>query len=180
MPFARGAIAVLLALGSLLMAPASDAAATLGCSVAKVPARVVARTRLDDKVLALVNARREALGLAAVKVDKALQRSANWKARDMASRRYFAHGDPRRGTIPGRTALARFHACGYPKKSSMAENLAAGQGTATSVFNAMVGSAEHRANIDNPKLRYVGIGVAYSASSPDGTYWTLELGSKAS
>lgn len=52
----------------------------------------------------------------------------------------------------------------------MAEHIAAGQHTAAEVVTGWMNSPGHRANILNPAVRHVGVGL--TAAGPDGICWT--------
>ena len=90
----------------------------------------------------------------------------------MAAYGYMAHADP--APPVARSAAERLQACGYA--AGWGENIAAGQTTATAVFNAWKASSGHNANMLNPNFKVIGIGMAQVAGSPYGTYWTTGFG----
>lgn len=131
------------------------------------------RQDLAAQVVQLVNDRRASLGLPPLTVTTPLTSSALWKARHMASYRYMQHDDP--APPVARTVGERLLACGYPSTTSgWGENIAYGYPTASAVMQAWLSSPGHRANIENPGYR--AIGVAAAAASDGTVYWTQQFG----
>jgi uncharacterized protein YkwD len=125
------------------------------------------RADLAAQVVALVNAHRAQLGLAALVVSPTLDAAATWKARNMAAYGYMDHDD--RGQLQ-RTADQRLAACGYPQ-AEWGEDLASGYATAQAVVAAWLSSPEHRANIERPEFRTTGVGAS---GAP--VYWAQTFG----
>ena len=121
-----------------------------------------------DQVLALVNNERAKAGCRSVKASSALQRAAQGHSADMAAKDYFSHDSQ-----DGRSFADRIRAAGY-SGGSIAENIAAGQSTASSVMKGWMNSAGHRANILN--CRYSALGVGYAKGGSYGYYWTQDFG----
>jgi uncharacterized protein YkwD len=121
------------------------------------------------ELVVLVNAHRRALGLRTVRPAAALERSAVWKARQMARNGYLSHDD-----LPGHRTLAqRLRQCGFAG-GGWGEVLAAGQRRPRAVVRTWLSSPSHRAVIEARWWRAVGAGVA---RSPDGDrYWALDFG----
>jgi uncharacterized protein YkwD len=114
-------------------------------------------------MLALVNAARADEGLAPLVMDGALVAVARAHSLDMAERNFFSHVNPD-GENPG----DRLHAAGiFP--SRWAENIA-GAGSTSQAHNLLMNSSGHRANILNPNLGRIGIGVL--VGGPYGMYFT--------
>ena len=166
------------ALAAVLAAAVCAAAGSLGASGAagdctpgsSWPAE---RGDLAGAVLGLLNEHRQSLGLRPLSGSSSLEASAAWKARHMAAYRYLGHDDPAPPVARG--VSARLAACGYPVSSSgWGENVAAGYRTAASVMAGWLGSAGHRANIENPSFTVVGIGAAADASGA--VYWVQDFG----
>ena len=88
----------------------------------------------------------------------------------MATHNYFDHT----GT-DGSTFVTRVQATGY-SGSTVGENIAWGWGTPSSVVNAWMNSAPHKANILNCSFHATGVGLAYASNGT--AYWTQEFGSK--
>ncbi len=124
---------------------------------APASARCPRPARADDlqkAVLAQVNAQRATAGLSALRINTALTRVAQAHACDNAARDSYGHvgsdgsdlGDRlRRGGIKLRVA---------------AENTAINVNSADRAMQIWMGSAGHRANILNPKVTQIGLGVA--------------------
>jgi hypothetical protein len=124
--------------------------------------------------MSLINQHRAGLGEGQLSTSSALTASAVWKARHMAAFNYFSHDDagPPTTTTPARSVADRVATCGY--SSGFGENIAYGFSTADSAVNAWLGSAGHKANIENAGYVVTGIGVATSASGA--TYWVQDFG----
>lgn len=123
----------------------------------------------EARVTQLVNTHRARAGCRPLRVDARLVRAARLHSRDMARRRYFAHVTPG-GTTPW-TRIAR---TGY-RAPALAENIAAGQATASAVVSAWLRSPGHRRNLLDCRMRAVGVGLA--VGGPYRSYWTQDLGS---
>jgi len=117
-------------------------ALTGAVSVAGAPA-VQAGSSDAAYLVERINAVRDERGLAPLQVRNDLSRHARQHSGSMSRRRTLFH-----------TASFRVVCCW----SSIAENVAAA-GTARGVHRALMGSAPHRANILDPDLRGIGIGV---------------------
>jgi hypothetical protein len=126
-------------------------------------------------VVARVNTHRADRGLVSLAISPTLTAAAEWKARHMAHYGYMQKDDP--APPVQRTPFERMHACGYPEQALAGENIAAGYETPASVMAGWLGSAGHRANIERPEFRAIGVGVARSAAGRN--YWAQELGSVA-
>ena len=132
---------------------------------------------LASQVMALVNQHRAGLGESQLVTSPTLNASAVWKARHMAQFGYFSHDDPGppTATTPARTVADRIATCGYT--ASWGENIAEGFQDAQSVLNAWLGSAGHKANIENASYRATGVGVA--TGSNGAVYWVQDFGTVA-
>jgi uncharacterized protein YkwD len=106
-----------------------------------------------------INAHRRRRGCAPLAWSDGGARAAQAHSADMARRRYFSHTSPG-GTQP----WDRLRAQGVAF-SRAAENIAMTGGGARDAVRLWIGSAGHRANIENCALTHTGIGVA-------GGYWT--------
>jgi uncharacterized protein YkwD len=118
--------------------------------------------------LALTNGERSAVGCPALAPNAQLAASAKRHSDDMARTGNFSHT----GT-DGSTAAQRVTDAGYPYRV-MAENIAAGQGTAQEVVSSWMNSEGHRANIVNCELR--DLGVAHAVDGSGKLYWTQDFG----
>jgi uncharacterized protein YkwD len=131
------------------------------------------RSDLASSVVTQVNNHRTSRGLVALKVSPTLTKAAVWKARHMARYSYMQHNDP--APPVARTVADRLEACGYPSRTAgWAENIAYGYSSASSVVQAWLNSAGHRANIENSSYRATGVGAAANASGV--IYWAQEFG----
>ena len=102
-----------------------------------------------------------------------ISRASDAYAVDMATYNYFSHTG-RDGSDPGN----RLTAAGYGW-SAWAENIAAGQQTATDVVNGWFGSAGHCKNYMRSAVTQVGFGMAQNPSSAYKIYWVSDLGRPA-
>jgi uncharacterized protein YkwD/chitodextrinase len=121
-----------------------------------------------DEVVSLVNQHRAALGLVQLKVSPTLTAAAVWKARHMAYYGYMQHDDP--APPVARLWYQRVQACGYAG-GGMGENIAYGYATPQDVMNGWLNSPGHKANIEEPSYRAIGVGAAGSR-----VYWAQDFG----
>ena len=157
-----------------LAAPASSASAPVGDCQADAGWPVSLPAPAAD-VVTRVNAHRTERGLTPLAVSPTLSAAAEWKARHMAQYGYMQHDDP--APPVQRTPFERMHACGYPEQALAGENIASGYESPASVMQGWLGSPGHRANIERPEFRAIGVGVARSSAGT--TYWTQDFGSVA-
>ncbi len=115
----------------------------------------------------LINAQRAASGVSALGINSQLQSSAIAKVQDMCRNNYWAHISP-----SGRTMTSFITMAGY-SYSAIAENLANGYMTDSSVFSGWMGSSIHRANLLNSSYKH--IGVASMQCTIDGESTTLTV-----
>ena len=145
----------------------SAAAASASCVL---PAGGTEREQLANAVVALVNEHRARLGLRALRIAPALERAARWKARHMARHRYLSHWD---AGAASRSPAQRLQACGY-RGAAWGENIAVGFRDAQRVMQGWLGSPGHRANIQRPGWKRIGVAAA---ETRDGTvYWVQAFG----
>lgn len=100
-------------------------------------------------------------------LDARLTAAAAGHAQDMATNNYFSHTSRDGGTF-----IDRITAQGYPVPRS--ENIAAGQPTVTTVMDAWMASAAHRANILDCSV--VAMGAASANGGSYGIYWVQDFG----
>ncbi|SDP21399.1 Uncharacterized conserved protein YkwD, contains CAP (CSP/antigen 5/PR1) domain [Pedococcus dokdonensis] len=120
------------------------------------------------QVLSLVNSERARAGCRAVRANSALQTAAQRHSADMAAKDYFSHTSK-----DGRTFADRIRAAGY-RGSTIGENIAAGQTTASAVMKSWMASSGHRANILN--CSFTALGVGHATGGSYGHYWTQDFG----
>jgi uncharacterized protein YkwD len=130
--------------------------------------------RAEHRALRLINAYRAEHGLPKLRVNKRLNRTAHWMARDMGRYNYFSHDDRF-----GRSPFQRLDAFGYRGNDLWrGENLAAGLPDAVGTVTQWRNSPTHDANLLRSNFRAAGIA---RVRAPEGAsfdwYWALEFGS---
>ncbi len=137
---------------------------------------VDASTDSDEQAfLGLINAYRHDNSLGPLSLSDNLNRSAAWKAQDMADNDYFAHNDD----PISRTWVERIRACGYTANTYLGENLAAGNQSAADAFNQWKNSPAHNDNMLSANYTVIGIGRAHNSSSTYSWYWATDFGGEA-
>jgi uncharacterized protein YkwD len=125
----------------------------LVCAGASAPAPTAgALEQSEAQMFALINQARAANGLAPFTLDPALVEVARRHSADMVARGFFAHINP-----DGLDPFERMAAAGITY-SSAAENIG-WAGDATLAHNALMNSPVHRANLLNPQLGRIGVGI---------------------
>ena len=119
-------------------------------------AQIALTDRYDQEVLTLVNAERTSRGLAPVSLSQKLDTAADRQAQDMAVNYYKINHTGSDGS----SAATRITRAGY-NWTSVGENGAAGQPTATTLVSEWMNSTKHRANILNPNFTHMGLGYTY-------------------
>lgn len=123
---------------------------------------------LRDGVIGWVNEARRSRGLPALRKSAALQASATAHACDMATRGYFAHQGP-----GGPSLSRRLKKAGYRFRAAN-ENIARTQAASVSAPTVFWrDSALHWANVLDPSVRDVGIGIAQAGGR---VYWVMNAG----
>jgi uncharacterized protein YkwD len=140
---------------------AHDTWASGGTSSARTPSTTMGAAELETRLLARTNARRDRHGCRPARLNEALQLAARQHSSRMASRGELSHRLADEPGIDVRAVLA-----GYTGWRLLAENLAWGQTTARQVFRDWVASPGHRANLDNCRLRDIGIAVVIADGRP--------------
>ena len=131
---------------------------TGGTTVTGCDGSSVTLTGDESAELQLHNAERARNGLVAFCVHPALVGAARAHSQDMVARSYFSHT-----SADGRSFVDRVNGAGYTGWTNLAENIAWGSGSLgepSTIFTNWMNSTGHRANILNPNLREIGIGVA--------------------
>jgi uncharacterized protein YkwD len=124
----------------------------------------------EQQVFALTNTQRIAAGCPALVWNDTLAAVARAHSADMAANNYFDHNN-QAGLTPAQRVLAAGYSYTYT-----AENIAAGQPTASDAMTSWMNSAGHKANIINCDLHELGVGFATGGSY--GTYWTQDFGTR--
>jgi uncharacterized protein YkwD len=133
------------------------------------------RYRETHRFLAILNRYRKQKGLGPLRVDKKLQRAAQWMSDDMAANDYLSHHDSK-----GRDPFERMAVFGYNYNTDKAENVAAGQKTAEEVLKAWQSSSDHNRNMLDAHFTVIGIGLSYGMKSRYGWYWATSFGGRGS
>lgn len=121
----------------------------------------------QQQVVDITNQRRAEAGLPALVVDGRLANAAQAHSQDQANMNRMTHTGS-----DGSTLGTRVTRQGYAWGRA-AENVAAGYADAAGVMQGWMGSAGHRANILDPNVIHIGVGLAYSANGTP--YWTMVL-----
>ena len=118
-----------------------------------------------EEFLKLVNDHRSEIGRKALILDYELSRIVQKHSEDMASGSLeFGHTGFSERCADARIVLGEGNWCG--------ENVAAGQNTPQSVFNAWMNSPGHKANIEQVRASHTGFGYKKSIS---GTYYWTQI-----
>lgn len=152
----------LLCLGLVPPAGAQAAAATPGpAQVDQRSALTLSSATFESRLFARTNLRRAAHGCRPLRLDAALSLAAHRHSALMVTQSSLSH------RLTGEPDLSvRAPAAGYVHWRILAENLAWGQTTPRQVFRDWVASPGHRANLDNCRLRDVGIAVVFAGGRP--------------
>ena len=124
---------------------------------------------VGEVLLVEVNRARREHGLPALRLAPRLDEAARRHTHYMADSGRFAHEGPN-----GESVADRVVAAGYAYRY-VAENIAAGQGSANEVVVAWMNSPGHRANMLNPTVVEMGVGYTFRTDDPYHHYWTLVL-----
>lgn len=133
---------------------------------------------IEEQVTALVNEQRRQAGLRPLRLNPQLSAAALAHSQDMALNDFFSHTGSNGSSVSNRIA-----ATGY-RYSTIGENIAAGFAIPATVVQGWMNSPEHRANILNPAVQEMGVGL-YLLDNDTGRlnyryYWTQEFGSPMS
>jgi uncharacterized protein YkwD len=127
----------------------------------------------DDEVFLRVNQIRQSAGLQLLARNRALDLAAQFHAEDMARNNFMSHSGSN-----GSNPAARIRAAGYPW-INWGENVAVGYSSPSAVMNAWMNSPGHRANILNPNVREIGIGIAQAPGTRWGFFWCQDFGTRS-
>ena len=120
-------------------------------------------------IISLTNIDRGALGLDDLRSNNKLEKAAQLKANDMASRGYFSHNTPE-----GKKPWYWFKLAGY-NFNYAGENLAVNFSKPSDMENAWMNSPGHKANIVNVHFKEIGIGIAYGTYNGQPATFVVEL-----
>lgn len=128
----------------------------------------------SQKLLILVNQKREENGLPPLILNEKLSSAAINKAKDMFTKNYWAHDSP-----DGETPWVFIKTAGYNYVYA-GENLARGFDNTDSIVNAWMASAKHKANLLSPNYRDVGFAIKEGKLSGEDTVLVVqELGGQS-
>jgi uncharacterized protein YkwD len=150
-------------------------AAPAGASCAGASARAASASpgQLRSALLCLVNHKRAASGLRALRADRKLQKAATRHARDMVRNHFFAHQRAGGPDLLARLRRARWHG------SAWGETIAYGcgsMGTPRATVRMWMHSPPHRGILLSGTYRAGGVGVTGSAPCGSGSMWVLDVG----
>ncbi|MFN3431454.1 MAG: CAP domain-containing protein [Candidatus Sericytochromatia bacterium] len=117
-----------------------------------------------QQVFTLVNQERAKVGAKPLVLSDAINKCAQFRSQDMATRNYFSHTDPD-GNSP--FYWLKQYGISY---TTAGENIAMGQTSAASVMSGWMNSSGHKANILKTSYGKIGIGVAKNSAGR--LYWT--------
>jgi uncharacterized protein YkwD len=164
-----------------LTAAAMPSAAHAGCAGANRSPAEVGVPAVRATTLCLVNAKRRAHGVRALRQGTKLARAAKRHSRDMDRHNYFSHNS--RSGAGFSTRIARTGWMHGRHHWVVGENLAWGGGTGATprrIVAMWMASAGHRKNILRKRYHEIGIGVANGkpvAGSGAGATYTTDFGS---
>jgi len=140
-----------------------------------VPASTVLPTPANacgQGLIPLINQVRAENGLLPLTESPLLNADAQQYADFIASRSILSH------TADGRTLDMRAEAAGYTGWKALGENLAGGYDTPEQAVTAWLASPGHHDIIMSPSYTETGVGCAWNAASPYGSFWVQEFGAR--
>jgi uncharacterized protein YkwD len=157
----------------VLMAATAGSAAAASCSGTGARASSASPGELRSALMCLVNHKRRASGLRALKLDRKLQKAATRHARDMVRNHFFAHQRPGGPDLTARLRRAGWHGRAW------GETIAYGcgrMGTPRATLRMWMHSTPHRAILLSGTYRHAGLGVTDSALCGRGSMWVMDVG----
>jgi uncharacterized protein YkwD len=165
---------IALAVCAVMVVALPATAEAAACPGARASLAKASPHKLRSALLCLVNRKRAAEGLHALRLDRRLQRAATRHARDMVKHDYFAH--QRDG---GPDLTERLDRAGW-NGSAWGETIAYGCGASGSpkaTLRGWLDSPPHRSIILSGSYRRGGLGVGAEALCGDGgATWVLDVG----
>ena len=125
-----------------------------------------------QRLIPLINQVRAQSGLPPLAESPLLDAAAQQYADFIASRSILSH------TADGRTLDMRAEAAGYTGWKALGENLAGGYDTPEQAVAAWLASPGHHDIIMSPSYTETGVGCAWNAASPYGSFWVQEFGAR--
>lgn len=144
------------------------------------PAAAFDRRASERTMLELINHARDNRGLAALRINAALDQAALSHSREMLSRDYFSHLSAGGGSYFGRLLRAGYSRSGY-SSWAVSEVIGRGSGsfgTPQAIFAAWMRSSTHRSILLGKRWRDVGIGAASGSfrGVSGSVLYTVDLG----
>ena len=125
----------------------------------------------------LLNDYRVSNGLQPLLVSDMISEACDRHNSDMGKYRFFDHYTQGSDWFAiGASPWDRMAASGYDYNTYKGENIAAGYGTAASVFQGWKNSPGHNANMLGANYKVLGVSLVYVSGSPYGSYWTTDFG----
>jgi uncharacterized protein YkwD len=144
------------------------AAAERATGATSATIRLVPEATTQQNVFIYTNAHRARYGAQPVRYNYALSVAAQRHANDMANRNQLTHVGS-----DGSNAGQRIIRAGF-RWTSWAENIAVGYTSSSAVVWAWLNSPGHRANLLNPRFKWMGVGIAWGHGR---MWWCVVLAS---
>ena len=131
----------------------------------------------EEALLELINAERIDRGLQPLVPSAKLTIAAYKHSYDMGQRNYYhtLTMEPLPDGQSGPTHQHRITDAGYTGWTIATENLASGHSTAQAVFDAWLATNPHNANMLDPNITQIGIGLVHAPLSQYRYLWTVEF-----
>lgn len=143
---------------------------SLALAAVLVPQSLGVGGSLGDELAYTNNLVRAERGLSLLGRSVELDRAAQFMADELARRGTLDHTD-----LGGRKPWDRAESFGYRNWEFVAENLALRSRDAAETVSLWLGSPGHRKNLENPRVRELGVGVA---TGPQGRVWVTVYGAR--
>ncbi|MEJ6505366.1 MAG: CAP domain-containing protein [Crocinitomicaceae bacterium] len=131
----------------------------------------------EHQLFELINEKRLAKGILALKSNDGLMRASLYHAADMANENYHEHATYNRTYSGLKLGLSTFKRIAkFYNGFANSENIAAGYSSPEDVLNAWIESPGHHENLFNKNATEMGVGFYYNAKSEFGSYWVFESG----
>jgi uncharacterized protein YkwD len=124
----------------------------------------------EEALFQLINNYRQGLGLNPYRLAPSVQKSATWKAKDMAVNSYLGNTD----TL-GRSPGQRITDCGNPNPSWSDGAYAGGQERGQEAFDALKNYNPFDSKLKSSFFSFIGITRYYHQGSPYGWYWGIDF-----
>jgi hypothetical protein len=127
--------------------------------------------------ITLLNNYRASNGLQPLLLSDMIAEACDRHNSDMGKYKFFSHYSVASDWFAKDAApWDRMAKSGYTFSTNKGENIAAGQSTATEVFNAWKASSGHNANMLNSTYKVIGVSLVIVPGAPYTYYWTTDFG----